>query len=126
MVDEKGTLEHRARFRDRYVIADELGVGNFGRVYRARQLSTGQDVALKILRVRDFDSPADVENQRERFRREMRLCAELAYPHIVRLIDSGETDDGLLFAAFEFVPGATLRKVLDTKAGCSSPRRCTS
>lgn len=47
----------------------------------------------------------------ERFRREMRLCARLHHPHIVRLVDTGEAD-GWLYTVFEFVPGRTLRDVL--------------
>jgi len=104
-----------ARFQDRYEILSEIGAGGFGRVYRARQLSTAQDVALKTIRVREEDSPAELENQRERFRREMRLCAALSHPHIVRLIDSGEFGEGLLYAVFEYVPGTTLRQVLEAE-----------
>src|SRR5262249_46128513 len=49
------------------------------------------------------------------FRRELRLCAELSHPNIVRLIDSGESGDGLLYAVFEYVPGSTLREGLATE-----------
>ncbi len=101
-----------ARIHDRYEIVSEIGEGSFGWVYRARQLSTGQDVALKILRVREGEKHANVENQRQRFRREMQLCAALSHPHIVRLIDSDELD-GRVYAVFEYVPGATLRQVID-------------
>ena len=97
-------------FQNGYEILSPLGGGAFGWVYRARQLSTGQDVAIKVLRVRaDCGS---TENQRARFRREMRLCAELSHPNIVRLIDSGEAEAGLLYAVLEYVPGATLKDVL--------------
>ncbi len=95
-----------------YEVLSELGEGSFGRVYKARQLSTGQNVAIKTLRFRQGDTDADIHNQIERFRREMRLCAELSHPNLVRLIDSGETRDGILYAVFEFVPGETLRQVL--------------
>jgi hypothetical protein len=54
----------------RYEVLSELGTGGFGRVYRARQLSTGQDVAVKILRVHERDSVAETERNVERFRRE--------------------------------------------------------
>ena len=102
-----------ARIHDRYEIVNEIAVGSFGRIYRARQLSTGQDVALKILRVRDGDTPVDLENQRQRFRREMQLCATLTHPNIVRLVDSGDVGDGRVYAVFEYVPGTTLREVID-------------
>src|SRR5262245_36175546 len=107
-----GTLPPGPRFQDRIAILAEVGAGSFGRVYRARQLSTGQDVAIKLLRVFEGASAAEVTMQRERFRREMRLCAALSHPHIVRLIDSGSLDADTLYALFEFVPGPTLRQVL--------------
>ena len=102
-----------ARFQDRYEILSEIGVGSYGRVYRARQLSTGQDVALKMLRFREGDEPAALETQRQRFLRELRVCARLSHPHIVRLLDSGEHGDGVLYAVFEYVAGSTLRQLLD-------------
>jgi serine/threonine protein kinase len=90
----------------------ELGAGSFGRVYKARQLSTSQEVAIKILRLRPDDGVGDVRAQTDRFRREMHLCGELAHPNIVRVIDSGESEEGILYTVFEFVPGSTLKAVL--------------
>ena len=98
-------------FREGYEIIAELGTGSFGRVYKARQLSTGQDVAVKVLRF-DAQTAGQTGKHRERFQREMRLCAALSHPNIVRLIDSGETGEGVLYAIFEFVPGKTLERVL--------------
>ena len=100
---------------ERYEVLSELGSGNFGRVYRARQLSTGQDVAIKTVRIHDHYTVVDTQRHVERFRREMRLCAALSHPHIVRLRDSGELSDGTLFAVFEFVPGVTLREVIESE-----------
>ena len=110
-----GTLTPGSRFQDRYEIVAEIGIGSFGRVYRARQLSTGQDVALKLLRVDDGNDRAEADNTRQRFQRERQLCAAFSHPHIVRLIDSGEVDDGRLYAVFEYVSGMTLRQLLDAE-----------
>jgi len=41
-----------SRFEERYEILGELGSGGFGRVYQARQLSTGQSVAIRVLSTR--------------------------------------------------------------------------
>ena len=106
------TLPIGCIFQGGYEILSELGAGSFGRVYKARQLSTSQSVAVKILRLRRDEPTLDSKSQTERFRREMRLCGELSHPNIVRLIDSGESDEGILYAVFEFVPGSTLKAVL--------------
>jgi TOMM system kinase/cyclase fusion protein len=112
-----GILPLGSRFRGAYEILEEIGVGTFGRVYRARQLSTGQPVAIKVLRFWHGQGPGQAENQVARFRRELRLSAELAHPNIVRLLDSGETEDGTLFAVFEHVDGATLKEVIEREGG---------
>ena len=47
------TLANGTRFEDRYEIQGELGSGSFSRVYQARQISTSQSVAIKLLYVRE-------------------------------------------------------------------------
>lgn len=103
-------------FQGLYEILSELGAGTFGRIYKARQLSTGQEVAIKTLHVRG-GAGANTSDQSDvdRFRRELKLCAALSHPHIVRLIDSGEYGAGLLYVVFEHVPGTTLRELLTSE-----------
>lgn len=97
---------------ERYEMLSELGRGGFGVVHKARQLATGQYVAIKMMH-RPRES-GDESHQRHvaRFQREMMLCAQLHHPNIVRLIDSGLMEDGRLYAAFEYVPGQTLANLL--------------
>ena len=96
----------------RYEMLSELGRGGFGVVHKARQLSTGQVVAIKSSHPpRDHGDEAHHRHV-ARFRREMKLCAQLHHPNIVRLIDSGLRDDGRLYAVFEYVPGRTLANLL--------------
>ncbi len=99
-------------FEDRYEIQGELGSGSFSRVYQARQISTGQSVALKLLSVRD-GSESSSGNEAGRFRRETQICAALSHTNIVQLIDSGETAAGQLYAVFAHVPGETLGQALE-------------
>jgi serine/threonine protein kinase len=83
-----------AVFQGGYEILNELGSGTSGVVHRARQLSSGQEVAIKVLRARRGSTAADSVGSAERFRREMREHRALSSQHRA-LIDSGETDDGV-------------------------------
>src|SRR4029450_6678853 len=105
------TLAIGSRFEDRYEIQGELGSGSFGRVYQARQLSTGQSVAIKLLAPRK-GAEESTGREVERFRRETRICADLSHTNIVGLIDSGETTEGQLYAVFAHGPGETLEQAL--------------
>ena len=94
-----------------YELGEQLGRGGFGTVFIGRQQSTGQIVAVKMLRLGDTD---EQERNRKigRFERETRLCADLHHPSIVRILDKGRTKDHHLFAVFEYVPGENLRDLL--------------
>jgi TOMM system kinase/cyclase fusion protein len=100
-----------ATFEDRYEILAEIGSGGFGTVYQAKQLATGQLVAIKVLRWQDQAAPG-WDRKLARFLREMRLCARLHHPNIVRLIDAGRSEEGAVYTAFEFVPGRNLGDIL--------------
>ncbi|MEL6342365.1 MAG: TOMM system kinase/cyclase fusion protein [Myxococcota bacterium] len=106
--------------QDRYELQDQIGEGGFSRVYRARQVTTGQLVAIKVLRLQEEDPRSD-KSRLARFRREMRLCARLHHPHIVRLIDSGQVSERLVYSVFEFIPGETLGDALRS-GGALQPR----
>jgi non-specific serine/threonine protein kinase len=88
----------------RYRIAERLGAGGMGVVYRARDERLGRDVALKILSGNALDS----ESARQRFIREAQFAATLNHPGIVTIYEVEEAD-GYHFIAMEFVEGETLR-----------------
>ncbi|MEO0326362.1 MAG: response regulator, partial [Myxococcota bacterium] len=73
----------------RYEVVREIGEGGFAIVFEARQLSTGQLVAVKVLRHHHADDAAGAV-ERRRFEREMKVIGKLTHPHVVRLIDFGE------------------------------------
>jgi TOMM system kinase/cyclase fusion protein len=108
-------------FEGRYEILAKLGEGGFGVVHQARQLSTGQLVALKILRLPAQGGIAQNTKRVARFLRETRLCAQLRHPNIVQLIDSGTMADGTLYIAFAFAPGDNLAALLEAE-GALAPR----
>jgi TOMM system kinase/cyclase fusion protein len=114
-------LRPGAVLQGRYQVVSEIGFGGFGIVYKAIQLATGQPVAVKVMRSVGDEPPERRDNRVARFRREMELCARLQHPNIVGLIDSGQTDDGRLFAAFQFASGRSLDQVL-LEDGALQPR----
>lgn len=99
-------------FQGRYEILSKAGAGGFGTVFKARQTATGQLVAVKLLRLGGREGEAAAKRV-ARFEREMRLCARLHHTNIVGLIDSGKTEEGQLYLVFAFVPGKTLKEVLE-------------
>ena len=84
-----------------------LGRGGMGEVWKARQLSLGRDVAIKILS-RDLAQDPDFV---KRFDLEAAALTTLAHPHVVSIIDRGH-HDGLIFFAMELVEGKSLRERL--------------
>lgn len=108
-------------FQERYRIVSELGAGGFGSVYKGEQLTTGQQVAIKVVRFIGAHDEASIERSISRLEREMRLCAMLHHPNIVGLIDFGRTEDGCVYLVFEFVPGKNLEQVL-AEEGPLDPR----
>ena len=86
-----------------YDLLRPLGRGGMGVVWLARERSLDRLVAIKVLAGQDVES-SDI---RERFRREARVAARLAHPHIVPLYAFGETPDALYFV-MGYVEGETL------------------
>ncbi len=94
----------------RYRIADLIGQGAMGIVYRARDPIIDRVVALKTL-----DPHLTGEALRhfnERFFREAQSAGRLNHPNIVTIYDAGEAD-GNAYIAMEYLEGPSLRQVLD-------------
>jgi tRNA A-37 threonylcarbamoyl transferase component Bud32/class 3 adenylate cyclase len=89
-----------------------LGQGASGQVFKARQRSTGQFVAIKIPHPASADDPAANRRVQQRLHQETRVLAMLQHAHVVRLIDKGMADGGRLYAVLEFIPGESLRDFL--------------
>jgi serine/threonine-protein kinase len=73
-------------------------------VYLAQDTKHGRRVALKVLHP---DLAASLGP--ERFRREIGFAATLQHPHILTVLDSGETATGELWFTMPFVEGESLR-----------------
>ncbi|MFL5530348.1 MAG: protein kinase domain-containing protein [Gemmatimonadaceae bacterium] len=92
---------------DRYTIERLLGHGGMATVHLAEERKHRRKVAIKVLR-QELGASVGAE----RFLREIGIAAQLSHPHIVPLIDSGESD-GALYYVSPYVPGGSLRDKLD-------------
>lgn len=92
-----------------YELLEEIGRGGMGVVYRARQLSLGREVAIKMI-LRDRLA-SDLE--RQRFFAEARATAQLQHPNIVPVYDVGEID-GRPYFAMQYLQGKTLLELINT------------
>lgn len=88
----------------RYRLESLVAEGGFGQVWKARQLSLDRVVAVKFLRPGRREEPSI----RERFRREARLLAGIAHPHVVTCHDFDVDPDGDLVLVMEYLEGRTL------------------
>jgi tetratricopeptide (TPR) repeat protein/predicted Ser/Thr protein kinase len=96
-----------AIFGGRYQIIELLGRGGMGRVYRALDTKTREEVALKLIR------PDIAEDKRtlERFVNEIKLAHQISHRNIGRMYHLSE-DKGLHYITMEYVPGEDLKSFI--------------
>jgi eukaryotic-like serine/threonine-protein kinase len=88
----------------KFELVEELGVGSFASVFRARDTELERTVAIKVPRAGQFAGQTDID----RFLREARSVAQLKHPGIVSLYDIGQSADGTCYLIVEFIEGTTL------------------
>ena len=97
----------RRALERRYEIGSELGRGGAAFVFLARDVKTGQPVAIKLMRP-EFASALTIR----RFLLEIQTASRLSHPNILSVFDSGEVD-GLPYYLMPFVEGGSLQDLLD-------------
>jgi serine/threonine protein kinase len=102
----------------RYEILQCVGEGGMGVVYKARQKSIDRLVAIKML----SSTLAKDKSWVQRFYNEAKACSRLHHPNTIRMFDFGQSADGQLFMAMEFLDGDSLRQVI-TKSAPMAPMR---
>jgi len=96
----------------RYQVQKKLGEGGMSFVYLAREVATGQDVAIKVLSPKLATDRSSVE----RLRREAGLAMRLDHPNVCRILRLGESEDGLIYLVMPFLKGELLSD-REVKAG---------
>jgi serine/threonine-protein kinase len=89
----------------RYRIDFRLASGGFGAIYRATDVETGTQYALKVLHAELASADARVI---ARFRREGATLAQLKNPHTIQAYELGEAPDGSLYIVMELLHGESL------------------
>jgi serine/threonine protein kinase len=95
-----------------------LGKGGMGAVYKARQPAVQRMIALKVL-LQEF---AENETVIRRFHQEALAASRLEHPNTIRVYDFGQTDDGILFIAMEYLRGQSLAQSQARGRGMSAKR----
>ncbi len=111
LTTRRSWVRHEPPVIDGYRLIDLLGEGGMGTVWRAQQLSTGRQVAIKFLAGAPFGST----RMRARFIREVELTAKLNHPHIAHVYDSG-LERGAHYYVMQLVAGQPLHEYVARKA----------
>jgi len=93
---------------DRYHVTKKLGEGGMGQVYLAEHVKMGRESAIKVMSPSMMHDPDSVA----RFKREAANASRISHPNVCAVYDFGETPDGLIYLAMEYVKGEALTDLL--------------
>jgi len=116
-LEKAGSLSNQV-LDGRYQIVKKLGEGGMSYVYEAKEISSGQVVAVKVLSPKLGKDESSVE----RLRREAGLAMRLDHPNVCRIMRLGETEDGMIYLVMPCLKGELLSD-LEVKVGPMSPEQ---
>jgi serine/threonine protein kinase len=114
--DLVGSIVH-----EKFHIIKKLGEGGMGAVYLAEHVKMGRKMALKVMSPsmhQDADAIA-------RFNREAKNASQINHPNVCGIYDFGETPEGMIYLAMEFIEGSSLSGIIE-KNGALTPARAAS
>jgi len=106
---------------ERYHVTKKLGEGGMGAVYLGEHVKMGRKSAIKVMSqgmAHDADAIA-------RFNREAANAARINHPNVCAIYDFGETPDGVIYLAMEFIEGEALTDLIK-REGALTPQRSAS
>ena len=106
---------------ERYHVLKKLGEGGMGQVYLAEHVKMGRKSAVKVMNpgmVNDADAIS-------RFNREAANASRINHPNVAGIYDFGETAEGLIYLAMEFIEGESLTSLVE-KSGALAPARAAN
>ncbi len=103
---------------DRYHILKKLGEGGMGAVYLGEHVKMGRKSAIKVMMASMANDPDAVA----RFNREASNAARISHPNVCQIFDFGETSDGLIYLAMEFIEGKSLKDLVEHEGAIPAVR----
>ena len=94
----------------KYKLISQIDRGGMGQIFKAKQVSLGREVAIKVMQAID-----NIEMEK-RFFLEASMTAQLQNPHTVRIFDYGKTDDGIVFIVMELLRGHSFKREITSGA----------
>jgi serine/threonine-protein kinase len=104
-----------------YRILSKLGEGGMGTVYLGEHVKMGRKSAIKVM----TKSMAEDADAIARFNREAANAARINHPNVCAIYDFGETDDGVIYLAMEFIEGEALTDII-YREGTMAPKRAAN
>ena len=106
---------------ERYHVLKKLGEGGMGQVYLAEHVKMGRKSAVKVMNP-GMNQDADAIS---RFNREAANASRINHPNVAGIYDFGETADGLIYLAMEFIEGQSLTALVES-VGALPPARAAN
>jgi serine/threonine-protein kinase len=103
---------------DRYSIIKKLGEGGMGAVYLGEHVKMGRKSAIKVMNPAMANDPDAIS----RFNREASNASRISHPNVCQIYDFGETPDGIIYLAMEFIQGSALTDIIE-RDGALPPAR---
>ena len=106
---------------DRYHILKKLGEGGMGAVYLGEHVKMGRKSAIKVM----TQSMANDPDAIARFNREAANAARINHSNVCAIYDFGETKDGVIYLAMEFIEGEALTDLVEREGAITPARAAT-